>query len=84
MKKYDKLLDILGWVGTALILIGYGLFTTGIVPNVIVYHFLNLIGSVGVAAISYRRKVWQPVVINITFAIFAIVAITKYFFFPSS
>lgn len=77
MKKYDKLLDILGWVGTALILIGYGLFTTNIVPDVIVYHILNLIGSIGVAAISYHRKVWQPVVINVTFAIFALIAIVR-------
>lgn len=79
MKKYDKLLDILGWVGTALILAGYGLFTTGIVPDVIVYHCLNLLGSVGVAAISYRRKVWQPVVINVTFAVFALIAILRHF-----
>ena len=81
MKKYDKLLDILGWIGTALILIGYGLFTTGIVPDVIVYHCLNLLGSIGVAAISYSRKVWQPVVINVTFAIFALIAIARHFFF---
>ena len=77
MRNYDKLLDILGWVGTALILIGYGLFTTNIVPDVIVYHILNLIGSVGVAAISYHRRVWQPVVINVTFAVFALIAIVR-------
>lgn len=79
MKKYDKILDILGWIGTALILTGYGLFTTGIVPDVIVYHILNLLGSIGVAAISYYRKVWQPVVINVTFSIFALVAIIRHF-----
>lgn len=78
MKKYDKVLDILGWIGTALILTGYGLYSTGIVPDVIVYHYLNLLGSVGVAAISYRRKVWQPVVINVTFAVFALIAIVRY------
>jgi hypothetical protein len=79
MKKYDKLLDVLGWIGTALILIGYGLFTTGIVPDVIVYHCLNLTGSIGVAAISYHRKVWQPVVINVTFSVFALIAIIRHF-----
>ena len=78
MKKYDKLLDILGWVGTTLILLGYGLYSTGVVPDVIVYHWLNLIGSIGVAAISYRRKVWQPVVINVTFALFALIAIIRF------
>jgi hypothetical protein len=79
MKKYDKLLDILGWVGTAFILTGYGLYSTGIVPDVIVYHILNFIGSIGVATISYHRKVWQPVVINVTFALFALVAILRHF-----
>lgn len=79
MKKYDKLLDILGWIGTALILIGYGLYSTGIVPDVIVYHILNLTGSIGVAAISYHRKVWQPVVINVVFALFAFIAVYRHF-----
>ena len=75
----EKLIDIIAWIGTACILIGYGLFSTGIVPDVMVYHVLNCLGSIAVATISYRRKVWQPFVINATFAILAFIAIVRRF-----
>lgn len=77
--KKSQLLDAIGWVGTALIIGGYGLYTTGITPDIIVYHVLNFIGSIGVIAISYYRKIWQPVVINGSFAIFALIAIVRHF-----
>lgn len=63
-----------------MVLAGYGLFTTGIIPDVMVYHALNLFGSLGVGAISYYRKVWQPFIINATFAVFACVALARHFF----
>lgn len=75
----SRLLDTIGWIGTAFILIGYGLYTTGIVPDVIVYHACNFVGSTGVAMVVWKRKVWQPVVINVTFAIFALIALIRYF-----
>lgn len=78
MKK-EQILDILGWVGTALVLGGYGLYTFGIVPDIMVYHYLNFIGSLGVIAISLYRRAWQPAVINICMAFFALVAIIRHF-----
>jgi hypothetical protein len=46
MRK-EQILNIIGWIGTAMVLAGYGLYTFGIIPDVMVYHYLNLIGSVG-------------------------------------
>ncbi len=76
-KKIFSALEIIAWIGTVLILAGYGLFSLGVFSNALPYHILNLLGSVAVAAISYRRKVWQPFVINACFALFAAVAIVR-------
>jgi hypothetical protein len=78
MKK-DYLLELLGWIGTALILIGYGLYSLGIVPDIIVYHILNCIGSIGVMLISGYRRVWQPFTINAVMGTFALIAILRHF-----
>ena len=72
MRK-EQILNIIGWIGTAMVLAGYGLYTFGIIPDVMV----NLIGSVGVIAISSYRHAWQPVVINSFMAFFALVAIIR-------
>ena len=70
-------LEIIAWIGTALILLGYGLFSFGLLPSAIPYHILNLLGSIAVAAISYRRHVWQPFIINACFALFAAIALIR-------
>ena len=72
-----KLTDIIGWIGTLLILVAYGLLSTGLIASDIRYYIPMLIGSTGVAIISYVKKAWQPCVLNIIFAILSIVAIVK-------
>lgn len=73
----ERIIDIAAWIGTAAILTGYGLFSTGLVPDPFLYHVLNMLGSLAVGYISYRRKVWQPVVINAVFALLAAIAIIR-------
>lgn len=75
----SRTLEILGWLGTALVLIGYGLYSTGLIPDIYMYHVMNLIGSVFVATISGYRRVWQPFTINTVMAIFALTAIIRHF-----
>lgn len=73
----EKLIDYLAWIGTVCILVGYGLFSTGLVPDPLTYHILNCVGSIAVALISWRRKIWQPFVINAVFATLAFIAIIR-------
>ena len=70
-------LEVLGWTGTILILVSYALLASGVIGNDIRYHGLLLIGSIGVAAISYYKKAWQPMVLNLVFMILAIIAIMR-------
>lgn len=72
-----KPLNAIAWLGTAFIIVSYGLLSLGLLPNVLLYHILNLIGSAAVAAISYKRRVWQPFTVNVCFAIFATIAIIR-------
>ncbi|NCU37724.1 hypothetical protein EOL96_01515 [Candidatus Saccharibacteria bacterium] len=74
---HNPALEAVGWVGTALILVGYGAFSTGFIADVGVYHTFNFIGSFGVGILSFYRRVWQPFIINIAFASFAIIALFR-------
>lgn len=69
--------DIIGWLGTIGVLLGYILLSTGVIGNDLRYFVLTLVGSLGVAYISYVKKAWQPCVLNIVFALFSIVAIVR-------
>lgn len=68
-------IEAFAWAGTALIIIGYGLFSLNLLPSALPYHVMNLLGSAAVAAISYRRRVWQPLIVNACFTVFAAFAI---------
>jgi len=71
-------LEIIGWIGVALILLGYALLSLGVIDaNNILYHVLFLIGSTGLAVISYVDRAPQPMVLNIIFMILAIFAISR-------
>jgi len=70
-------LEVFGWAGTILILLSYAFLASGVIGNDIRYHGLLLIGSIGVAAISYYKKAWQPMVLNLIFVLFALIAISR-------
>lgn len=81
MKKTRNsiILDMIGWAGTLLIIGGYGGYATGVISDAIIYHIFNLFGSLGVLALSGYRRIWQPVVINGCFALFAFIAIIRHY-----
>ncbi len=39
------------------------------------YQFLNLTGSVGIVLISLNKKAYQPAVLNIIWAVIALIAV---------
>ena len=70
--------EIIGWYGAGAIVLAYALVSNSLVSSTgLVYQLLNLSGAFGIIWISYRRKVYQPVVLNIVWSIIAIVAILK-------
>ncbi len=72
----NKFINILGWYGVAAILGAYAFLNFGILqPKSLVYQVLNLTGAIGVGVDALNDKDWQPVVLNIVWAVVAIVSI---------
>ena len=72
-----KLSELIGWLGTICVLLGYILLSTGLIESDLRYFVPTCIGSAGVAFISYIKKAWQPCILNIIFAVFSAVAIIR-------
>lgn len=74
----DKIIKTFGWYGTLAILLAYVLVSFSII-NVadIWYQILNVTGAIGLIAISRHQKDYPSEVLNIIWAIIAIIAILK-------
>ena len=68
-----KIINIFGWYGVAAILGAYALLNFGILEaRSIIYQLLNLTGAIGVGVDALNDKDWQPVVLNLVWAVIAI------------
>lgn len=77
-KRARDAYESLGWIGVALVLGSYALLSLGIVGgNSAPYHAFVLAGSVLVAAISYKKRVYQPAILNTAFALLAAIALAR-------
>jgi hypothetical protein len=72
--------EIIGWYGTVAIVSAYAMLSFGaILPNSIIYQILNCSGALGIVYISFKKKAYQPGVLNIIWAIIAAIAIIRLF-----
>jgi hypothetical protein len=66
----------LGWYGVVAILGAYPLLSFGYIASTsLVYQFLNLSGATGVAIDAYVDRNVQPMVLNVVWALVALVAL---------
>ncbi len=73
-----QIIEIAGWIGAAFILVAYGLLSLDIIAgDSYVYHLSMLIGSAGLAAITYYRRTFQPFVVNALFSVIAVIALIR-------
>lgn len=76
--KNSKLIEIFGWYGAGAIITAYALLSYEILsPHSIAYQLLNLSGAIGVLVDSWKQRNYQPVVINIFWAVIAIIALLR-------
>lgn len=76
-----KLIEVFGWYGTVAIVLAYVLVSFSVLDATDVwYQILNATGALGIVLVSFRKKNYQPVVLNIIWTIIAIIAILKMFF----
>lgn len=83
MKKraFHILAESLGWYGVFAILGAYAASTLGFVGSSSpVYQWLNLTGAIGIAIDAYHDHNVQPVVLNVIWALVALIALIRSFY----
>lgn len=72
--------EIIGWYGVVAIITAYGLNNFGMLStHSFWYVFLNLSGSLGIVYVSLKKKNYQPAVLNIVWAIIALLGLVSLF-----
>ena len=79
MEKLNKdTFEFIGWLGFALLLVGYALGSLGVWKvNSLVYQSFNFIGSLGLAIIAWRKKDWQLALLNFIWCVIGLIAIVS-------
>jgi formate hydrogenlyase subunit 3/multisubunit Na+/H+ antiporter MnhD subunit len=73
-----SIINLIGWVGMLLIILGYLLISTKkISSSSFSYNLLNLLGGVGIIVNASYFSAWPSVVLNIFWVCIAIYAISK-------
>jgi hypothetical protein len=73
-----KLVDLYGWYGMAAILFAYSLASFSVIDaRGLAFQILNGTGALGIVLVSFRRKAYQPGVLNIIWILVAMAAIIK-------
>ncbi|MFA7252317.1 MAG: transporter [Candidatus Paceibacterota bacterium] len=76
----NKITEVLGWYGVVAIVGAYALLSFNIIgSDSLWYQGLNLTGAIGVVVDALDDKNTQPAVLNIIWAIVALIAIVKMF-----
>jgi len=81
MDMKNKITEILGWYGVVAIVGAYALLSFNIIDSESLwYQSLNLTGAIGIVIDAIDDKNTQPAVLNIIWAVIALIAIVKIVF----
>ncbi len=70
--------EVIGWIGSICIVLAYVLVSFNIIDGGgITYQLLNLAGAAGILVIVTIKKVTQSIVLNVFWAVIALVALTR-------
>lgn len=70
--------ELAGWYGTFAIVLAYVLVSFDVLPaKGSLYQLLNLTGALGIVVIAAAKKVRQPLLLNVFWAIIALVALIR-------
>lgn len=78
--SWELLIELGGWVGTAALLLAYGLVSTRrLAGDSVPYQILNLIGGVLVLANSFYHGAMPSVAVNVFWIAIAVFALSRVF-----
>jgi len=68
--------EIVGWYGVMAVLLAYALTAFAVIASASwAFVLLNLTGALALALMAYRKKDRQPMVLNVVWALIALVAL---------
>lgn len=71
-----KLIEIAGWYGAIAIIGAYALASFNIISSQsLLFQILNITGALGLTMVSWKKKVYQSVVLNIIWTFIGLVAV---------
>jgi hypothetical protein len=74
----DLLVQIIGWIGTFLIVLAYFLVTYNKVSSTgKTYALMNLFGAIGIGINVYFHRAWPAVIMELIWALIAISSLVK-------
>ncbi len=74
----NMVLDMIGWVGTLLIVAAYYLISCGkLKTDSWMYQIMNLAGAVAVGASVFSKQAWPALVLEIVWAGIALIALIR-------
>lgn len=74
----ETLIQIVGWVGTFLIVLAYFLVSYKKVDGSSkIYQGMNLLGAMGVGVNVFHQQAWPAVALQVVWGIIAIVALVR-------
>ena len=76
MKK--TFLELIGWYGMCAILSAYFLNSFSFISSTnFWYQFLNTTGAIGIVVVSFLKKAYQPMVLNIVWTLIGVIAMVN-------
>ena len=76
----DLLMEIAGWIGAILILLGYGLLSAGkLDAKSPAYQWLNVVGAIGFILNSAWNGAWPSAALNVIWVGIGIFALVRIF-----
>jgi hypothetical protein len=71
----DVLVEAVGWVGAAALLLAYGLLSSGRLAAGVAYQMLNLGGSVALAANAVYHRALPSAAVNVVWLVIGVAAL---------
>jgi hypothetical protein len=69
--------EFVGWYGAAAVLGAYLLLSLEMIQVDVLYHCLNATGAAGIGLISWMKRAWQPLALNVIWAGTAVTALLR-------
>ena len=75
----ERVIDIVGWCGMAIILLAYALVSSGIgvTANSVTYQAMNIAGSLGLICVAVVRRAHQVTALNVAWVVIGVVALVR-------